>query len=165
MVDATHNPAADDNAKRIERLRAIGEAAIINPNDTAALDAAILELGGEANDTGVSMIRGLVEQVKSGALSQKQAQETLAAQLPAQQTAQAPATETPTEPVIAAAGAAPGQAAAVSATQSGGNVNVVGAAAQDGAAAAVSATVPTAERDALLEKFKVGTQPAGKSVA
>lgn len=115
-AEPTINPAvnAEGNA-RSARLRALGEAAIANPNDPAYLEAVILEMGGDINSPEVALVRGLVEGVKTGVLSSKQALETLTAQT-AQVQQQVAQPAQPTEAVALAAATGGTAVAAASAT-------------------------------------------------
>ncbi len=107
-TDTTADASKSAAAERSTRLRALGEAALANVNDPAALDAAIAALGEGIDDAGVAQVRGTVEAVRSGAITAQQAKLVLEEQTkipaaPAAAPAAAGALATPEGAIAAAA--------------------------------------------------------------
>lgn len=86
MSDEAAKAATEaDKAARGARLRAILDGALSTPENMQGLDHALGEAGFELDDQTVVMARAVVEQVKAGALSQRDAKELLDKMLLVQQ--------------------------------------------------------------------------------
>jgi hypothetical protein len=136
---------------RLAQIRALGEAALANHgNDAAYLDGIILQLGD--NDIGIAMIRGLVESVKTGVLSQQQATAALTAMT---EPAKKQAVETPAATI----------AGAIAATEGGQSVAMAGAAAGTERPATIPFDPKQREAEALARLGLEQKPDSGKSLA
>lgn len=185
---AEMNALGDQESKskaKADAIAAFGNAALINPNDKVALDAAIIELGSHMGlSTEVDFIRSLVEAVKSTTITSEQAvlmSEAVksgevtkddALKAIAEKPAAAVAGTTSEQTAASAAntqaqaGAAASADAAIAAAAShSGNAMAAVDGASAAAAASTEATVTPASKEkdakAILEKLNIGQKQGG----